>query len=173
MNSSKASSGFALLFLMHAHGSAEGRSTAIAPAHGEIAFPVSTPGEHAYSDIMSSNGRCLYRLSLDPDPDTANNVVVIEITLIRCNDRDPDSNLLDPSNFFGSQPWTLAASDFVHGPAKSADGEVRTFRLQDLKILLRVRIVKAVVSPTNRVPGAPLPYMFKSLEITFNAQALE
>lgn len=82
-------------------------------------------------------------------------------------------NLLEPRPLFGMQPWTLAASDFARGTAKSIGGEYRKVKAARLGATVVIDVRRAVVSWKNDVPTRSTPggYGFDAITVRVDARA--
>ena len=147
----------------------DSEKTGQAPA--VLAYSV-TASSHPSSILLKSPSGKAYRLSLVPEPDIRNHVVVLELVLQKRAGRN-DPNLLDwTGKLHGYQPYFFAASDFARGPQHSAYGEVRVIELRKLGMRMRVKVVAVKVEPTEENTSESPPYQFDELTLQVTAQSL-
>jgi len=111
--------------------------------------------------VKSTGGPVLYVLSLEPDFDTHQHVVTVELVPQR-PDAKPDSpNLPDPTGrWHGLQPYHFVGADLAQGIDKSVFGAKRTISLNKLGVVVEMTVSKAEVSP---IPAGD--YQIDSLEV--------
>jgi hypothetical protein len=82
---------------------------------------------------------------LEPDFDIASGVVTWDLILReRGHGR---RNLLEPAGqWHGAQPFSLAAGDFLRGPANSVFGAARTLPIPAVNLVVRIEVKDAKVS---------------------------
>ena len=143
-----------------------------APSRQVLKYPAA-PASHASSSLLKSSAGVTYRLSLVPDLDVGNHVVVLELFLQKSAGTNGDANLLYPSGrWHGYQPFFFAASDFAHGAKKSSYGDTRVMNLPKLGITIRAKVVDVNVKPTPAGSPQELPCQFDSLTLEISTQRL-
>jgi hypothetical protein len=127
---------------------------------------------HPSAIVLKAPSGKAYRLSLVPDHDIRNHVVVLELVLQKRAGRN-DANLLDwTGKLHGYQPYSFAASDFARGAQDSIYGEERVIELRKLGMRMRVKVVAVKVEPTTKNPSESLPYQFDELTLHITTQSL-
>jgi len=85
----------------------------------------------------------------------------LELVLRRPGDKPDAPNLLDPTGKrHGLQAYVFSANDLTQGPDKSAFGERRIVSPKTLRLVVRIAVSKAAVSPFS--PG---DYQFDALDL--------
>jgi len=132
------------------------------------------PSSLPRSVLLIAPGGGTYRLSLVPEFDTGNHVVVLELVLRRPHARENDSNLLDAGkNWHGYQPFFFAASDFAAGAQHSRYGDSRAINLPRLRMQVRTKVTEVNVEKTStNSPLGPV-YQFDSLTVEVATKKLE
>jgi hypothetical protein len=119
----------------------------IVPLRTSAIFTAQSRGKVWSVPIKRSDGHVAYVLSLEPEPDVENHVVVAQLVLRRVGSKPDADNLLQPSGRWrGLQAYYFAANDLAHGAKDSAFGQTRTLSLAKLGLLVRVTITDAKVS---------------------------
>ena len=122
----------------------------IVPLRTTAVFSAQSPDNRWSGPITFADGTAAYILSLEPELDHGHHPITVELTLRRVDDRTDDSNLLDPTaKLHGLQPYDFAADDLAEGPQKSAFGRVRKVSLKNLGLVIRITVLKAIVSPIS------------------------
>jgi hypothetical protein len=113
-----------------------------------------------------------YRLSLIPQLDAGDHVVVLELEL-RGRETEPDnSNFLDTGKLHGYQPYFFAASDFARGIQKSVYGQSRVIELHRLGMKMRITVGRVSVKPIEHRSSDSLQYEFRDLVIQVTTESV-
>lgn len=127
---------------------------------------------HPSAIVLKAPSGKAYRLSLVPDRDIRNHVVVLELVLQKKAGRN-DPNLLDwTGKLHGYQPYSFAASDFARGPQNSTYGDERVIESRKLGMRIRVEVVAVNVEPIGENTSESLPYQFDELTLRVTTQSL-
>ena len=122
----------------------------ILPLRTTATFSAHTRGKSWSEPVKLADGRTAYFLSLEPDYDVGHHVVTVELVLRRPRGKGDSSNLLDATErAHGLQSYDFAADDLARGARMSADGENRVVSLKNLKLVVRISITNAGVSPIS------------------------
>lgn len=125
------------------------------------------------SSFLKAPSGTRYRLSLVPELDLGQHVVVLDLVLQKPGRETDDSNLLDVTGrLHGYQPYVFAASDFVRGAQKSVYGESRVINLRKLGMEMHVKIAQVHVEPTPTGSSQGLRYQFNDLSLKITTQNL-
>jgi hypothetical protein len=122
----------------------------IVPLRATATFSSQAPERRWSVPIKSTDGSTAYVLSLEPDFDVGHHIVTLELVLRRPGDKTDAANILDPTGKrHGLQAYGFAADDLAQGVHKSAFGGERTVPLNNLGLVARINISKAMVSPIS------------------------
>lgn len=121
----------------------------IRPLHTTAHFSKSPSAKPWSADVLGVDGKPAYKLSLEAEHGPKD--VVISLFLALADARDEggyaDSNLLNPHNWHGLQPCHFVGRDLAQGADKSAFGARRQLTLKSKRLLVRIEILEAKVSP--------------------------
>jgi hypothetical protein len=146
--------------LLQGPGSAQGASFqavlrySAKPQERLMSLPIATLDAHG-----------TYEVSLVPEVDTDQHVVVLDLVLGRRGEKaDTSRNLFYPpgTNWHGLQPWIFGASDFRRGIAKSINGASRYVHVEYRGIVVQIDVLKADILP---VRGKDFSSSFASFEV--------
>ena len=122
----------------------------VIPLRTSATFSAQSLENRSSIPIKFPDGNTAYLLSLEPDFDRGHHVITVELTLRHAGDKADAANLLDPTGKrHGLQAYDFAADDLAEGAQKSAFGKERTVSLKNLGLVIRITILKAVVSPIS------------------------
>ncbi len=153
----------------------------IAPTKGQTAStpPITlaysaTQRSHPSSVLLKSPRGVTYRLSLIPDSDVGQRVVVVELVLHRPSEQATFyGNLLDPTGMLhGYQPYTFGAFDYVNGAKKSGYGATRVMKLKKLGMEMRVTVTRVNVVPIAGDSARTPEYKFQGLTLEITTRSL-
>jgi len=114
-----------------------------------------------------------YRLLLVPELDTQRHVIVLDLVLRRAGESANSLNLLEPKeNWHGSQPFSFAALDFVHGAESSPRVNTRVIDVPSLGIQLEIKVAGVDVVPISSESSSKLPYQFSDLKLQIASRPL-
>jgi hypothetical protein len=131
---------------------------------GILAYSKASP--HPSSFLLRSPRGITYRLSLVPERDVRQQVVVLDLVLQKQFGNGKDTNLLDTTGkLHGYQPYVLAASDFANGAQESRYGEVRMIDLAKIGIKINVKVAEVHVKRTSAASPQALNYEFDDLTL--------
>jgi hypothetical protein len=139
-------------------------ATPVVPLRTSATFTARQPERRWSVPIRASDGHVAYILSLEPDFDVGGHVVTVELVLRRAAAKDDAPDLLR-GNLHGLQPPDFAANDLAHGVKDSVYGEKRTMSLTKLRLLLRVVVTDATVSPNPTIGGYQLDRLTLHIEV--------
>jgi hypothetical protein len=140
-------------------------------AEAQLLIYSPTSSLHQESILLRSRDGIAYRLSLAPDVDIENRVIVIDLALDRIGS-GKHMNLLEPKGrWHGSQPFFFVASDFAPGARSYPDRDLRIFNLSRLGLRLRVEVVVADVKQNSAEPSTTPEYQFENLTLDIMSEA--
>lgn len=144
------------------------------PASDEAVLSYSsTPSSVPGSTLIKSPSGQTYRLSLMPERDVKNRIVVLELVLQPATRKKDHSNLLyPPGNWHGYQPFFFSASDFARGAQNSGYGRTRTIPISKLEMQLRVQVDGVKVELTGEKSSEGSLYEFHELTLQVTTQPL-
>jgi hypothetical protein len=101
------------------------------------------------ASVLTSGGKRAYVLSFEPEYGPKNEIIGLDLVLVDAKKGQglSDSNLLNPQNWHGMQPYDFLGKDLAQGPDKSSFGSRRELKLDGRKLLVRIDISSARVSP--------------------------
>jgi hypothetical protein len=112
-----------------------------------------------------------YRLSLVPDFDVSDDVVVLQLVLARTDGIAEERNLLDATGrLHGYQPYYFAASDFARGAKNSMYGDSRHIDVPQLGIMIQAKVAVVHVKPTSGGIAQTAGYEFDDLTLEITTQ---
>ncbi len=99
--------------------------------------------------VLASGGKRAYELSFEPEYGPKNEIIGLDLVLADAQKRQglSGSNLLNPHNWHGLQPYDFLGKDLAQGADKSSFGSHRELKLNGRKLLVRMDISSARVSP--------------------------
>ncbi len=108
-------------------------------------------------------------LSFEPEYGPKNEIIGLDLVLVDAKKGQglSDSNLLNPHNWHGLQPYDFLGKDLAQGPDKSSFGSHRELKLDGRKLLVRIDISSARVSP---LPDGD--YEFEQMELAITVDNL-
>jgi len=122
----------------------------IVPLRTSVMFPSLSSlsaVSHLSAPIRSTDGQTVYVLTFEPDFGVGHRLEALALTLHYPHEKAGAPNLLYPSGIWhGIQPCDFVANDLAHGPQKSVFGDKRTLSLKGLGLIVRINVLRAVVS---------------------------
>jgi hypothetical protein len=99
--------------------------------------------------VLASGGKRAYELSFEPEYGSKSEIIGLDLVLGDAQKGQglSDSNLLNPHNWHGLQPYDFLGKDLAQGSDKSSFGSHRELKLDGRKLLIRMDISSSRVSP--------------------------
>jgi hypothetical protein len=121
----------------------------IQPLHTTAVFSKSSSAPSWRAYVLAPDGRRVYRLSLEPEYGPKNQVIGLNLLLspAQTKSQNVNSNLLNPHNWHGLQPYEFLGKDLAKGADKSVFGAHRELKIEDKKLVIRMDVSKSMVSP--------------------------
>jgi hypothetical protein len=130
-----------------------------------------TSSSYPHSVFLKSPSGAKYQLSLIPQFDVENHVVVLELVLRQAEEKVGDSNLLDVTGrLHGYQPYFFAASDFAQGAQRSIYGRSRVIDLPRLGMKMTITVTNVNVKPIESRSSGPLHFQFDDCVLQISTQ---
>jgi hypothetical protein len=121
----------------------------IRPLHATAHFSKDSPATLWKAYVVTPEGKRVYKLSFEPEDGPKDEVIGLDLVLLDArNERtSAGSNLLNPHNWHGLQPFDFLGKDLAQGADKSTFGAHRELKLEGKKLVVRIDIASARVNP--------------------------
>lgn len=120
----------------------------IQPLRTTAYYSTSASAGYWKAEIVDAKGKRVYTLSFEPEYGPKNEVIGLDLTMVDAGTprRGAKSNLLNPHNWHGLQPYEFFGKDLAQGADASTFGAHREIRLDGKNLIVRLDVKSTKVT---------------------------